>query len=142
MHIIEITKSNKELLAKFIADNHKIANTFRYFDKRTIDVIDNHILTVLLIDDNDNDNIIGYGHIDYDEKYWLGICIINEHIGKGYGKLIMNYILNHENVKNCKSIHLAVDKSNEIALKLYKKYDFKFVKDCGTYYLMNFVFDV
>ncbi len=138
MNIIEITKMNTEILEKFISNKQNMASSFRYFEKRTIDVINNHILTVVLTDTNNE--VIGYGHIDHDGKYWLGICLLNGYTGKGYGKLIMDHLLNHPKVRACQCIHLSVDKSNEIAIKLYQKYNFNIIKDCGTYYLMNLNF--
>lgn len=142
MQIKEVNKNNRNLVSEFINKN-TLSDTFRYFNKRTIDVLDNHILTIVLINtDNNVNTVIGYGHIDYDEKYWLGICIVNEHIGKGYGKMIMNYLLSNNNVRNCKTIHLTVDKINEVAIKLYQKYNFKIIQEYNTYYLMNLMFDV
>ena len=37
---------------------------FRYYHSRTVDVIRNHIVTIVL---TLNDNIIGYGHLDYEK---------------------------------------------------------------------------
>ena len=64
--IIEIKEKNKYLLDNFI--KNEMPTTFRYFNKRTIDVIKNHLLTILLLV---NDLPIGYAHIDYENKYWL-----------------------------------------------------------------------
>ena len=88
----------------------------------------------------ENDVVFGYGHIDFDNNYWLGICILNEYQGKGYGKLTMDYLLNHNNTRLCKSIYLTVDKENNIGLNLYKKYNFKIIKEYDTYLLMNYVY--
>ncbi len=135
MSIIEINKNNRQLIEQFT--KNKLSLSFRYFNTRTIDILDNHILTIVLVENN---IVCGYGHIDFDEKYWLGICILSEYQGKGYGKIIMEYLLNHNNTKLCKSIHLTVDKTNDIGLKLYKKYNFNIVKEYDTYLLMNYVY--
>jgi len=131
MKIIEISDLNKNLLINFLKQH--IPNTFRYYNKRNINVIKNNILTILLIYDNKE---IGYAHIDYDIKYWLGICILNEYQNKGFGTLLMNYIFNNNKIIN-KKIFLTVDKENKGGLYLYKKFNFKIVEEYDTYYLMN-----
>jgi hypothetical protein len=93
--IIKIKENNKFLLDDFL--KNKIPTTFRYFTKRDSTIIKNHILTLVLMTEN---KPIGYAHIDNENnKYWLGICIIDEYQNKGYGKILINYILNDENVK-------------------------------------------
>jgi ribosomal protein S18 acetylase RimI-like enzyme len=132
--IVEITGKNTNLLHNFILNN-KLPNTFRYFNKRTIDVIKNHIITLILIDDN---LPVGYAHIDYDDnKYWFGICILENYQGKGYGKKIMEYIFNHEKIKNIDNIYLTVDKINYIAISLYKKYNFYIIEENASYFKMS-----
>jgi len=129
MEIIEVNKNNISLLKNFT--NNKLPNSFRYFNKRPINIIENHILTILLL----NNNIpIGYGHIDFeDNKYWLGICILEEYQGKGNGKKIMDYLLNNKKIDK---IYLTVDKNNINAIKLYKKYNFNIIEEFDTYFLM------
>ena len=132
--IIEITENNNYLLNDFL--NNSIPGTFRYFNKRSINVIKNHIITLILIDDN---LPVGYAHIDYDDdKYWFGVCILDNYQGKGYGKKIMEYIFNHERIKNIDNIYLTVDKVNYIAISLYKKYNFYIVEEKDTYFMMCF----
>ena len=43
--IIEITENNNYLLNEFL--NNSIPGTFRYFNKRSINVIKNHIITLI-----------------------------------------------------------------------------------------------
>jgi ribosomal protein S18 acetylase RimI-like enzyme len=131
--IVEITGKNTNLLHNFILNN-KLPNTFRYFNKRTIDVIKNHIITLILIDDN---LPVGYAHIDYDDnKYWFGICILENYQGKGYGKKLMEYIFNHKKITNIDKIYLTVDKINDIAINLYKKYNFNIIEENDSYIKM------
>jgi len=113
-----INNKNIYLLKEFI-QNEKSEN-FRYYQNRNINVIKNHILTLILT--NEMKNIIGYGHLDSEEnKIWLGICVCKNFRGKGYGKKIMNYILGFAKDNNLEKIHLTVDKNNIIAKKLYEK---------------------
>ena len=132
--IIEITENNNYLLNGFL--NNSIPGTFRYFNKRSINVISNHLITLILIDDN---LPVGYAHIDCDDnKYWFGICILENYQGKGYGKKIMEYIFNHERIKNIDNIYLTVDKINDIAINLYKKYNFYIIEEKDSYFKMCF----
>ena len=129
--ILEVNEDNKYLIHDFL--NNSIPDTFRYFNKRTIDVIKNHIITLILIDEN---LPVGYAHIDYDDKYWFGICILDKYQGKGYGTKMMEYILNHEKIKNIDKIYLTVDKINTIAVNLYKKYNFYIVEEKELHFTM------
>ena len=132
-NIIEITENNNYLLNEFLNNNMHV--TFKYFNKRSINVISNYLITLILIDDN---LPVGYAHIDYDDnKYWFGICILENYQGKGYGKKIMEYIFNHEKIKNIDNIYLTVDKINYIAINLYKKYNFYIIEENDSYFMMR-----
>jgi ribosomal protein S18 acetylase RimI-like enzyme len=131
MNIVEINKDNKFLINDFL--NNNIPTTFRYFNKRTFDVLKNHIITILLLDNN---LPVGYAHIDFDIKHWFGICILENYQGKGYGKKIMEYIFNHAKIKNIHKIYLTVDKINTIAIYLYTKFNFKIVEEKESYNIM------
>jgi ribosomal protein S18 acetylase RimI-like enzyme len=130
--IIEITENNNYLLHNFL--NNNIPSTFRYFNKRTIDVIKNHIITIILLVDNIS---VGYAHIDlYDDKHWFGICILDKYQGSGYGKKIMHYIFNNEKIKNIDEIYLTVNKINTFAIRLYTTFHFYNIDEEETYYKM------
>lgn len=130
--IIEITNNNKYLLEEFL--KNELSGTFRYFNKRSIDVIQNHVITVLVLVGTIP---IGYAHIDYDSgKYWFGICILENYQGNGYGKKIMEYIFNHDKIKKMGEIYLTVDKINTVAIKLYTKFDFTVIDKKETYFIM------
>lgn len=132
-NIIEVKQHNKEILDTFIVNNI-FPNTFRYFNKRTSDVINYHVVTLLLMND---ETPVGYAHIDFDcDKNWFGICILGKYQGKGFGKLMMEYIFNIEKVKNIDKIYLTVDKVNNVAIKLYEKYDFNIIDEKNSYFTM------
>jgi len=132
LNIVEVTENNNYLLNDFLKND--IPNTFRYFNKRTIDVLQNHIITVVIVVDCEP---IGYAHIDYDsDKHWFGVCILDKYQGKGYGRKIMEYIFNHEKIKNIDKIYLTVDKINTIAISLYSKFDFNIINETETYLMM------
>ena len=56
MNIILINDKNINLLKKFIGLND--SKNFRYFNSRNVNVIKNHIVTLLVIDDNDINAVI------------------------------------------------------------------------------------
>ena len=121
--IIKIDDNNKELIRLFLNSAGSSLKTFRYFNKRALSVINQHLITCLL---KENDCYIGYGHLDYDnENIWLGIAIIENSTKKGYGSVILNYLLDFALNANIKVINLSVDKSNINAIKLYTKFNFK-----------------
>lgn len=133
LHIIEIDETNHHYITTFLSNN--IPSTFRYFKSRSIDIIKNHVLTIVLL--NEQQIPIGYAHIDYENKYWLGICILDAYQGKGLGNKMMEYILNHEKITVLNDIYLTVDSTNENAIKLYKKFNFSIVELTENYYIMR-----
>jgi len=110
-HIKNITDSNK-LLKK----------TFRYFDSRDETCFNNHFYHFIL---NDSEPV-GYGHLDYDDdRMWLGMCVFDSYVGKGYGKLIFKTLIDK---RENHSLHLTVDKDNFKAINLYLSNGFKIYK--------------
>lgn len=119
--------NSTELLASFLKDAGNSLKTFRYFEKRNLNVIKNHIVTCLGID---SDLPIAYGHLDKDDndKIWLGICVKWTERGKGYGKQMMDWLIKYIKINKLREIYLAVDTNNLQAIKMYKKYNFSFIK--------------
>ena len=130
--IIEINNNNIHYLQNFISN--ECPATFRYFKTRNIDIIKNHVITIILLDDGLS---IGYAHIDYDNKYWLGICILENYKRKGFGTQMMEYLFNHQKVKNLQEVILSVDKINDKAIRLYKKFNFDIIEEHAQIYIMK-----
>ena len=123
MEILEIGVENSFFLEKFISKLGNSINTFRYFINRDISVIKNHLITLLLI--NEKGMPVCYGHLDLENsKVWLGIAVIEDEIGKGYSKIMMNNLLEKSKHFGLKVIYLTVDIDNSKAISLYEKYDF------------------
>jgi len=123
MIIRKIRKENEDLKT-FTSNLGSSSDTFTYFRSRSFDVLDNHILTVLGCVKN---NPIAYGHLDKDgDTVWLGVCVVGSEVGKGYGKKIMDFLIDSANKKKL-DLKLSVKKENEVAIKLYKNYDFNIV---------------
>jgi len=135
MNIIKINNQNIQYLKKIIS-LITASKFFRYYTTRNIEVIKNHKLTIIgLI----NDNPIAYGHIDHQgETNWVGLCVLDEFQGKGYGKQIFSYLLEYVKINNIKNIQLSVDIDNYKALNLYLKHNFKISDITNKHYIMKY----
>jgi RimJ/RimL family protein N-acetyltransferase len=92
--------------------NPNVSKTFRYYRTRTSLHFKNHIYHFLA---QSGDDIVGYGHLDYEDKIWLGMFVSDKFTGQGYGKKILQTLVNYAE----KDIHLSVDKDNISAINLY-----------------------
>lgn len=129
--ILEVNAGNIEALSSFIQELRDEQNSFRYFKKRDLSVIKNHVLTILLLDSK---KPIGYGHLDQEnEIVWLGIVVKKNYQGKGLSKIIMNVLLRKAEEKGLKSIRLSVDNDNDKAIGLYKRFGFTLLKAKKTH---------
>jgi GNAT superfamily N-acetyltransferase len=100
-------------IKKIIDVNFNLQKTFRYFNSRNSNCFENHHYHFILNDPEP----VGYGHLDYEcDKMWLGMCVFDEYVGMGYGKLILNKLIDNRE-KN--PLHLTVDKDNYNAINLY-----------------------
>jgi ribosomal protein S18 acetylase RimI-like enzyme len=134
LDIIEINETNYHYITTFLSN--ECPSTFRYFKTRSIDIIKNHILTIVVV--NEQQLPIGYAHIDYDKGYfWFGICILEPYQGLGIGSKMIEHILNHEKIKPLNEIYLSVDTINTKAIHLYKKFDFNIVEQKVNIYVMK-----
>lgn len=107
----------------FLANIGNSSQHFRYFSKRPPEVINHHLVT--LIGTLDNGETIAYAHLDPDDgKIWLGVCIVETHCGKGFGKVMTAALLKEADKLGIKDITLSVDEDNLAAIKLYKKSGF------------------
>lgn len=74
----------------------------------------------------DNDEIVGFIHFDiiYERAELIQINVLKEHQNKHIGSKMMDYMINTCKEKT-KNITLEVNKNNEKAINLYRKYGFK-----------------
>tara|TARA_R110002073_G_scaffold10384_5_gene50184 strand:- start:8193 stop:9734 length:1542 start_codon:yes stop_codon:yes gene_type:complete len=134
MLLIKITNNNSNLLEKFI--NQKHPSQFRYYDSRGIEIIKNHNLTIIGTLDDDP---IAYGHIDYENGVnWVGLCVLDEFQGNGYGKKIFSYLIDYVKTNNIKNIQLSVDIDNYKAFNLYLKHNFQIANIKNKHYIMKY----
>lgn len=130
LKIEKITLNDLNILSDFIKNSGTSLETFRYFDKRDLKTISNHIITILLFFNN---KPIGYGHLETeDNRTWLGIMVSESEKGKGYGKVIMSYLISYCKKSNFSTIFLSVDKSNISAIQLYQKFGFEIFSDFSS----------
>jgi GNAT superfamily N-acetyltransferase len=125
--IKEISESNFFLIKEFIDNAGESLNSFRYYKTRSIEVIKNHLTTAVIIYE---DKVVGYGHLDNENGIvWLGIAICQKNTSKGFGKLLMKFLINKADDLNIELIRLTVDKNNSKAIKLYLDFGFLYIKD-------------
>jgi len=127
MYCVGVDYKNLNLLKEFIGNNKN--NNFRYYESRKFECIENHISTNLYYD---GDICVGYGHLDFEEKVWLGILVDSNCKGKGYGNIILDDLIS----KSKTDIHLTVDKDNLIAKNLYLKKKFEILEEKEKHFLM------
>lgn len=136
MKIIIINNNSIDYIYKFLNQPIEISDHFRYFQSRDPNnILSQHVYTIVGFDEETN-NVIAYGHIDFEEKYWLGICIWNSYCGKGYGTQIMNNLINYADMNKI-NLSLSVDLTNTHAIRMYEKYNFKRVRATEHVLYMN-----
>jgi ribosomal protein S18 acetylase RimI-like enzyme len=82
----------------------------------------------------DKDNLVGYVNTERkSNEIWIQALVIKpEYQSQGYGRDILDIA-----VKDLKARYLSVNKKNDIAISLYKKYGFKIYKETESMYFMS-----
>jgi RimJ/RimL family protein N-acetyltransferase len=135
LKLVTVDRSNRFLVEEFCASAKSSLETFRYFDNRPIDIIDNHLVTYILMF---SEKPVAYGHLDPEgNKVWLGVCVAEGHRGHGYGKRMMNALITYANTNHLTDIDLSVDKDNKIAIAMYNQMGFTHVQKNDKSYFMR-----
>jgi len=155
LQFVQVKYPDVKLLEQFIAAAGTSLKSFRYFQKRPLEVIKNHLCTFLLLDDGEP---VAYGHLDVSEEatisslcgseekiaptektIWLGIAVAEKYVGKGLGVMMMNQLISFAKQNKVKEIKLSVDNDNTPAIKLYEKLGFKLQekKEVFGFYLLK-----
>lgn len=117
-----VTSARDPLLRTFLDGAGDSLRTFRYFQKRPLDVVDRHTCTWLWLEE---DRPVAYGHLDPEnDTTWLGIAVQEAHRGKGYGSLMMTLLLDAARGVGLTRLRLSVDLSNTAAIALYERHGF------------------
>lgn len=84
----------------------------------------------------DEDRVIGYYGLwfMFENADLVNIAVKKEYQGKKYGELLLNDAINKCRDKKVEFLHLEVRIDNNVAIKLYKKYDFIEVRKRVGYY--------
>jgi ribosomal protein S18 acetylase RimI-like enzyme len=132
---VKLTLNNIQALGEFLETaGSNTFHSFRYFNNRPRDIINNHLSSYLLYEKVTN-TPIGYGHLDPEGgKVWLGIAVGESRQGQGYGKLIMQRLINDAIKLKVDYIHLTVDKNNLNAVKLYESFGFVRIREASQYF--------
>ena len=86
----------------------------------------------VMVSDND---IVGYiGSTSEEMAEIQNFCISKDYQSKGYGKELLEYLINYLKDNNSKSIYLEVNYNNIRAINLYKKYGFEVNRIRKNYY--------
>lgn len=119
MKFLQINHRNVNILEDFISEIGTSSETFRYYTNREPKkAIKSHLITLLLLDSD----CVAYGHLDKEgDDIWLGICVKDDKIGKGYGNIVMKKLTTFYDGE----IKLSVDSRNSKAISLYKKFSFE-----------------
>ena len=122
IELVTITEQNKHLLTDFICNMGNSVDTFRYFQKRDLSCLKNHVISYLLLE---KQKPIAYGHLDKEgENIWLGVCVIEAKTGHGLGNRMMTHLIDFAQQNKISKIRLSVDKVNTNAIKMYNKFGF------------------
>ncbi|MEI8248309.1 MAG: GNAT family N-acetyltransferase [Lentisphaerota bacterium] len=136
MKIIKIDDSGLGLLREFIALIGASGSSFRYFNSRPPEVVRNHVVTLLGL--NDAGTPVCYGHLDREaDTVWLGICVAEGHTSQGLGGQMMTALLEAGDNAGVKEIKLSVDNNNLSGIRLYEKNGFQLISrnDTISFYL-------
>ena len=130
--IRKISLNDIHLIKLFLQNAGTSLNTFRYYDKRPLDIVSEHVYTIILLD---GELPIGYGHLDNSDNkstVWLGIALAEQYLGKGLGSILLNNLIKEADKLNYLIIQLTVDSENIPAIRLYKKFGFKILKEINS----------
>lgn len=124
LDITIVSQENPELLTEFLKG--QISPHFRYYQTRDVMTSLKNQPYTIVGQLSDTREPVAYGHIDYEDRYWLGVCVLENHKGKKYGLTIMINLLNwaRHNIY-AEKLWLSVDIDNYVAICLYKKLGFK-----------------
>ena len=133
--IVRVNLETKHLIEMFIDKAGNSLESFRYFSSRPISIINNHLVTLILMLDG---IATGYAHLDKEqEDVWLGIAVAENAKGKGFGKLLIKELLDIAKEYAVQKIKLTVDNNNVIAQKMYKHFGFELRVETKNYCLME-----
>lgn len=131
---IKFKRSNEKDLLFLLNNSPNGIKNFRYFYKREVKIIHEHLFSFIYYLEN---KPVAYFHIEQDEDInWFGIIVSDKYTGLGLSKIIMDHATKICDALNVE-LSLSVDKDNEKAINLYKKYGFSLLEEKEKYYLLK-----
>lgn len=131
MKFTRVSISNTSLLEKFVANAGKSLETFRYFSSRPFSIVKNHVCTWVI---EEGGSVEAYGHLDREgETIWLGIAVAEHAKGKGFGKKMMQRLMESALALGLPKVKLSVDHINEAAIRLYLQSGFILIEKRETF---------
>lgn len=123
---INIHADNIHLIEKFLSNAGDSVRTFRYYEKRPLSIIENHLYTCVYAI---GEHIAAYGHLDRERDItWLGIAVSENYKQQGIGKQMMKHLLDQAALLQVEEIRLSVDKDNLAAKRLYDQFGFSIIE--------------
>jgi ribosomal protein S18 acetylase RimI-like enzyme len=130
-----ISRKDKDVLDIFLSLAGRSLLSFRYYKTRTFAATDKHLVTSFIMDNNIP---VAYGHLDEEDNIiWLGVCVLEQHTGKGLGYRMTKHLISYAESKSIDEIKLSVDKDNVPAIKLYEKCGFLVFDENQKSYFMK-----
>jgi len=130
---MKIRKARKEDLKKideiFREEYSKFPYNEKWTKEKSLTKLKEYLKYNLIFVIENSKGILGFliGHIDIWDKGNEGfideVVVSRKFQGKGYGKLLMNFIIKYFDRKNCKNLRL-MSNPKSIAFKIYKKMGF------------------
>ena len=132
MRIEKILEGQEEKLEQFLESCGASLSTFRYFSSRPVSVVREHLVSLLAFD---GDVPVAYGHLEPEDGIvWLGVCVMEGCIGRGYGFSMMEALLDEARALHVDAVNLTVDKDNSGAIRLYERVGFRRLKESTSTY--------
>src|SRR3954469_20095673 len=101
-----LVAATEHLLQQFITHLHEGASSFRYYKTRPLNIIDKHLITLMLVDTKKHP--VAYGHLEKEnEVLWLGIAVADDYKGLGLGKQMMHALIKAARYQNEAAITLS-----------------------------------
>lgn len=142
IEIVKIGKNHVELLNIFLQhiNTPEYRNEFSPFpfDRKQTTVLCDYqgqdLYYAIILE---NTKIIGLGMLrGWDEGYEIpsiGLCILKDYQGMGFGKLMLAYLEITSKVKGCSKVMLKVKKNNVRARRLYEAGGYLFAEHDSEY---------
>ena len=129
-----IIRQMQESDIKEIADLEKVCFSEPWSENSLRDELDNETARFYVL--RDSEKLLGYigANNICNEVYITNVAVNSACRGKGYGKILVNHLIQQSELEKAFFITLEVRKSNENAIALYEKCGFKLIGERKNFY--------